>query len=561
MKPKRGSPGASPRGIDLQADQEQDTTHLPNHREGWRSIQHHQEREQRDAEYRSSAEAVEYLSGAARVAETERHWLHYLLAETLFVRGEIDEASDVYLRLVDEQELPPATRARACLKVAEASAVRGDVRTALRFYLLSVVRASSREALSAIALLARNLSPHDSGIRKDLYNCRTQEVLARRLVRRILGIEMSPAASESSEESLPNLPYLFRQFPARTVELPSPRTLNSINPAFVDITGRTAIIPPLNVHLVPRGIFVVKNGGVRTAGPDGEALPDASYYPERCVPLPETVHHVPGRAAVICDQFTFSNYAHWIYDYLPRVRQFRECFGNSIEYWIVHNLSLPAQRESLEAVGIPPDRCVVLEQHEGVMADELLVTSSMGDGVHHPLRCADGSSAAYLREQCGAFAARSRFPTLSRILVSRSDSSRRRLIGEDELMRELKPLGFVRICPSDYAFADQVKLFSSARIIVGAHGAGMTNLVFAPPGTSVLEVFCPLYGAVGHYGGALAAGHRYAYLNGFDPLCADDIAAGQLANCTSFLERDIAIGRGEIEAIVSYVRAEIDRIG
>ena len=38
---------------------------------------------------------------------------------------------------------------------------------------------------------------------------------------------------------------------------------------------------------------------------------------------------------------------------------------------------------------------------------------------------------------------------------------------------------------------DQIDHFAAADAIVGLHGAGLTNLVFAKPGARVLEIFAP----------------------------------------------------------------------
>ncbi|HEX5724982.1 MAG TPA: glycosyltransferase family 61 protein [Longimicrobiaceae bacterium] len=58
--------------------------------------------------------------------------------------------------------------------------------------------------------------------------------------------------------------------------------------------------------------------------------------------------------------------------------------------------------------------------------------------------------------------------------------------------------------------AAQVALFARARVVVGAHGSGLANLVFAPAGARVLELmpersFFPLFWHL-----AQALGHRYA---------------------------------------------------
>jgi len=59
--------------------------------------------------------------------------------------------------------------------------------------------------------------------------------------------------------------------------------------------------------------------------------------------------------------------------------------------------------------------------------------------------------------------------------------------------------------------ADQIKLFSSAGGIVGLHGAGLANMIWAPPGCRIVELFPPgvfndCYGRL-----ALTCGHSYRY--------------------------------------------------
>ena len=41
--------------------------------------------------------------------------------------------------------------------------------------------------------------------------------------------------------------------------------------------------------------------------------------------------------------------------------------------------------------------------------------------------------------------------------------------------------------------AAQVRAFAEAECVVGPHGAGLTNLAFAPPGAAVVELFAGDY--------------------------------------------------------------------
>ena len=43
--------------------------------------------------------------------------------------------------------------------------------------------------------------------------------------------------------------------------------------------------------------------------------------------------------------------------------------------------------------------------------------------------------------------------------------------------------------PSGLSFAETVRLWSSASLVVAPHGAGLANLMFCPPGATVVELF------------------------------------------------------------------------
>ncbi|HUA51661.1 MAG TPA: glycosyltransferase family 61 protein, partial [Candidatus Sulfotelmatobacter sp.] len=57
--------------------------------------------------------------------------------------------------------------------------------------------------------------------------------------------------------------------------------------------------------------------------------------------------------------------------------------------------------------------------------------------------------------------------------------------------------GFEPVSPEALGFVDQVKLFAAASVIAGPHGAGLANMVFAPPGTPVVELIGPRFAASG----------------------------------------------------------------
>ena len=80
-------------------------------------------------------------------------------------------------------------------------------------------------------------------------------------------------------------------------------------------------------------------------------------------------------------------------------------------------------------------------------------------------------------------------PAIRRIYVSRNDTPRRRVANEPELLPILAKHDFEVVAPGKRSFRDQVTLFASAEVVAGAHGAGLTNILFGPRTAKILEIF------------------------------------------------------------------------
>lgn len=85
-----------------------------------------------------------------------------------------------------------------------------------------------------------------------------------------------------------------------------------------------------------------------------------------------------------------------------------------------------------------------------------------------------------------------------RIYVARTDAAARRMRSEGALIDRLAAAGFEIVVPGALTFRQQAALFREARLVVGAHGAGMANIVFCERGAFVLELM-PAHNANGCY--------------------------------------------------------------
>ena len=72
--------------------------------------------------------------------------------------------------------------------------------------------------------------------------------------------------------------------------------------------------------------------------------------------------------------------------------------------------------------------------------------------------------------------------------ISDVNLSTRKIINNEEVKNTLENLGFKSITLSNLNFKKQVKLFKNANFIIGLHGAGFANLVFARQKTKVIEI-------------------------------------------------------------------------
>ena len=119
---------------------------------------------------------------------------------------------------------------------------------------------------------------------------------------------------------------------------------------------------------------------------------------------------------------------------------------------------------------------------------------------------------------------------------------RRPLVNEAELEAQLSRLGFAIVLPESLSVLQQAKLFGAAQFVVGAHGAGLTNLVFAPPGAALLELFHPQYRKTCYANLAAACGHQYLSLEGE----VSDLASDRNLACRIYIAAVIQIIREKL---------------
>ncbi len=220
-----------------------------------------------------------------------------------------------------------------------------------------------------------------------------------------------------------------------------------------------------------------------------DALPiffhTAAAHPVRnAVCLGEPVR-LKGRAFLLLNDAA-SNFYHWMCDILPRlyVAQLAGQRIDGFDWFITDAIDQAFQKETLSALGIPPEKIFVGTARRHVAADVLCVTSlNDRSGMVHR------ESLAFVRD---AMLRHFRIPaetqSTRRVFISRQEGQWRRIENWDAIEPILREFGFEIIASERLDMAEQVRLFREASHVIAGHGAGLANLMYCAPGTKVLEI-------------------------------------------------------------------------
>lgn len=191
----------------------------------------------------------------------------------------------------------------------------------------------------------------------------------------------------------------------------------------------------------------------------------------------------------------WNNYGHVLHDVLPQLEDAEAVLGRGFAILAVGGL-LPTVQEAFTAMGYPPERFIPIPAGASAVVrtaycfsprtqHQRLRQFHFGDEPAH--RHYDGAlddgGLDYVKARLQPRAA----SAWRKIYLSRGGTGR---APENEAALEtmLSAAGYTVVQPEALSFAEQRQLFAETRVLVGLEGAGLANVLFMPPGGSVLAL-------------------------------------------------------------------------
>ena len=180
-----------------------------------------------------------------------------------------------------------------------------------------------------------------------------------------------------------------------------------------------------------------------------------------------------------------SNFSHNLMQGLPRLDLFRRAVDFDAVDRVLMNYSAPqVTRDAIARVGFGPDRVVeVPDETPTLVCERLLAATCLPQNGGTP-----PWALAFLRDLFAVTPSATSVSAPRRIFVVRGTSDARGVVNHEELAAVLAARGFTELSMDGLTRDEQTAAFAAADVVVAVHGAALANLVFARPGTRVIEL-------------------------------------------------------------------------
>jgi hypothetical protein len=188
------------------------------------------------------------------------------------------------------------------------------------------------------------------------------------------------------------------------------------------------------------------------------------------------------------------NFYHWYVDLLPRLILCKILIEDfSSRHIIIHSELKKYEKEFYEYLGIDFKKIICLNNFNVLPVADLLVPQYTFD--ESALNLISDNSNKWKKDvfewiKINVFKIDSADKNQTLLYLERGKNNRfgRNLIGEEELIINLKEMGFQVYNPINNTIKEQAEIASKAKCIVSVHGAAMTSMVYCQENTLIIEL-------------------------------------------------------------------------
>ena len=198
------------------------------------------------------------------------------------------------------------------------------------------------------------------------------------------------------------------------------------------------------------------------------------------------------------------NYFHWMTEVLPRLVAMHR-FKPDVQVLLTEKVGgLSFVSDSLNLLKIS---FRILPTGRGLLVDKLYscIVPHVGQFNQYLL-------SAFRSDVIGLLSSDRLISPIRKLYISRSSARRRKVTNEDELWHALQIHGFEKVELEKLAWKDQVRLFREAVMVISNHGAGLSNIMFMPADSKVIELKSSKNDYWCYYSLARVCHLQYAYL-------------------------------------------------
>lgn len=188
-----------------------------------------------------------------------------------------------------------------------------------------------------------------------------------------------------------------------------------------------------------------------------------------------------------------NNYWHWMYDVLPRIALIEKKYNlKFFRKILIPNDIYSFQKETLKLLKLEK-KILSSKKFKHIKTNCVISTNHPWQhslSAHKDIGNVPKWISIWLKKKFLIHKSNKKF--YEKIYIDRSDSKfhkikQRQIINEKEIINFLTKKNFKIIKLTSFSFIEQMSIFNSAKIIVGNHGAGFTNLIFCKKKTKIIE--------------------------------------------------------------------------